>query len=383
MRRWSSIGAFFGSSLLFGCGHVDLIATERSEPEPLVEDGATDDDAPSVSDVSGDDDEPTDGDEPGGDDPSPDPVEPTETLTVSGRYLRDHCGAPLIMRGVTEMVIWSEDRDGVPWFSEIAKTGANAARIVWLTEGSASELDAALANVQKEGMVAVLELHDDAGDSTHEEALARQVNYFGRADVNEVVRKYERALVIELQVRKWPSAEPEQWGRMHIDALRRLREARIRVPLAIKEPSWDDDTATLTSTLQSVLSTDANALYVADVWNGTAAEYRMQAEALIAGGVPFYLSEFSGYQAATCPVVKTEVTELLRVSEELRLGWFAWSWGGVKNAGCEGEGYLDISTDGTLAGLSGWGLTVTLADPNGISRTAQPLKTLNVTRCGE
>jgi len=365
MRRvLSTLALLLGASP--SCGYVELNASELSASETGPSENGTGGDM-GVSPVSTE--------TPGM------PPELTETLTVAGRYLRDHCGKPFVMRGITEMVIWSEDRDGVPEFAEIAKTGANAGRIVWLTEGEAGELDRAISSVRAEGMVAVLDLHDDARDLSHQEAMDRLVSYFTRDDVRRVVMKHQKALVVELQVRKWPSAEPAAWEEMNRDALARLREAGLRIPLAIKEPTWDDEFDELVTRLQRIIEADGNAIYVADVWNGTAAEYRAQAEALIAAGIPSYLSEFSGYQAATCPIVPTEVTELLQVSEDLNLGWFAWSWGGVKNEGCDGEGYLDISSDGTVSGINGWGLTVTTADPNGLTRATQGIKTLNARAC--
>ena len=64
---------------------------------------------------------------------------------VQGRYLYDRFGNKVILVGVNKMIIWT-DRDGLPSFPEIAKTGANSVRLVWGTEGTAEELDIAIAN---------------------------------------------------------------------------------------------------------------------------------------------------------------------------------------------------------------------------------------------
>src|SRR5690606_35051972 len=54
-----------------------------------------------------------------------------ETFFVDGRFLYDGCGEKVVLQSVNEMIVWSPQRDGLPEFVEIARTGANAVRIVW------------------------------------------------------------------------------------------------------------------------------------------------------------------------------------------------------------------------------------------------------------
>src|SRR5215213_10089521 len=51
---------------------------------------------------------------------------------VQGRHLYDKTGEKVILYGVNKMIYWM-DIDGIPSYAEIAKTGANAVRIQWLT----------------------------------------------------------------------------------------------------------------------------------------------------------------------------------------------------------------------------------------------------------
>lgn len=62
------------------------------------------------------------------------------------------------------MVVWlSTGNDGMPEFAEIAKTGANAVRIVWLTTESAADLDRTITNALSQKLTPMVELHDAAG----------------------------------------------------------------------------------------------------------------------------------------------------------------------------------------------------------------------------
>ncbi len=81
---------------------------------------------------------------------------------VQGRHLYDTLGEEVILAGVNKMVIYT-DRDGLPSFPEIAKTGANAVRIVWLTEGSAEELDTVITNAINNKLIPIVDCHDSTG----------------------------------------------------------------------------------------------------------------------------------------------------------------------------------------------------------------------------
>ena len=78
------------------------------------------------------------------------------------------------------MIVWSSGKDGVPEFAEIAKTGANAVRIVWNDDGSASMLDTAISNAVNEALIPMIEHHGATGDLS---LMAAVVDYWTRPDV--------------------------------------------------------------------------------------------------------------------------------------------------------------------------------------------------------
>ncbi len=140
---WWSFGLITVSVAVFGCGETKLSATDYLGDPSLVVGATGGADSKELGSGTG-----------ATVSRSPETISsqpPNRSLYVEGGFLRDHCGAPFVMRGATEMVIWSEDRDGAPEFSEIAKTGANAVRIVWLLDGSPSELEVVLSHANQDG----------------------------------------------------------------------------------------------------------------------------------------------------------------------------------------------------------------------------------------
>jgi mannan endo-1,4-beta-mannosidase len=308
-------------------------------------------------------------------------VLPDDTLTVSGGMLRDHCGGPLVLRGVNELMAWTLSTEALPWIPEIAQTGANAVRVLWLSTGWPKELDAILEAIASEGMVAVFEIHEYEESVSEADALEQVVDLLTGQALLEVLIDHEKSLVIEVGTGR-TSAPPEEWQENHSRALNRLRDAGLRVPISVRAPSWREDLETTISVQQALSDSDplknnlVNFTHWRDHQEGTE-EYVL---ALKGAEIPAYVSEFSGYRSADCPAEATDLDAFLKLTELHQMGWFAWSWGGVKNGDCA-TGPLDMSLDGTLSGLFGWGRGVALSHPQGISRTSVPIRTLNLTEC--
>src|SRR5690606_35153134 len=64
------------------------------------------------------------------------------TMYVKGRFLYTVAGEKVIMRGVNEMMTWSNNLQGNIILPEIAKTGANTIRLVWTIDKNPADLDA-------------------------------------------------------------------------------------------------------------------------------------------------------------------------------------------------------------------------------------------------
>ncbi|MBL7110514.1 MAG: glycoside hydrolase family 9 protein [Bacteroidales bacterium] len=96
-----------------------------------------------------------------------DPVENPvgDTMYISGRHLYTASGERVVLRGVNEMFVWSDDITGRTILPEIAKTGANCVRMVWTEEyGKKDSLVQLIDNCVARHMIAMPECHSATGD---------------------------------------------------------------------------------------------------------------------------------------------------------------------------------------------------------------------------
>ena len=135
------------------------------------------------------------------------------------------------------MVVWTAGSDGDPEFAEIARTGANAVRIVWtVADGGAAELDRAIANALAQQLIPIPELHDATGNRSRIPAM---VDYWVRADVVAVVRKHERNLIVNIANEAGDgNVSAAQFQSDYQSAVSRMRGAGYHVPLMLDAPQW-------------------------------------------------------------------------------------------------------------------------------------------------
>jgi hypothetical protein len=269
----------------------------------------------------------------------------------------------------------------VSWVEQIAQTGANAVRVVWLQDQPTSALDPILTSIANEGMLAVIELHGRDETLPEEMTIAAMVDSWTSASMLSVLNKHERNTVVEFWSGR-SSSEPSVWQDLHAQAIIELREAGIVVPVAIRGPTWRYDTSASIPAQRAVLDADplSNSLVSFTLWNDDQEVLEAYLGALADAEIPSFIAEFSGFRTLTCPEEASDLDRILGLSTEYQAGWFAWSWGGVNNLECS-TGQLEMTTDATIAGLYSWGRDVALAHPQGISRTSIPVRSLRLDEC--
>ncbi|WP_437676955.1 cellulase family glycosylhydrolase [Sorangium sp. So ce131] len=308
-------------------------------------------------------------------------VEETTGFSVRGRFLHDRCGEKVLLRGVNEMVVWlSSGTDGLPEFEEIAKTGANTVRIVWLTEESPADLDVAITNALSQKLIPIVELHDATGKW---ELLPTLVDYWTRPDVVGVIKKHEQSLLVNIGNEVGDEVDNAAWEAGYKQAITRMREAGVTVPLVIDASKWGQNIDQLQAVGPALVAHDANILLSVHMWwtDGSGATITRELEESVALNLPLMVGEFAQHAVYECGQHPFDYKTLLAKSVELEVGWLAWSWGAVENGDCKDDGPFDMTTDGTFAGLTGWGREVAVTDQNSIQNTSVRPRSIETGAC--
>jgi mannan endo-1,4-beta-mannosidase len=308
----------------------------------------------------------------------------SDTLFVDGRFLHDRCGQKLMLRGVNEMIVWSAGKDGLPEFAEIAKTGANAVRIVWNGEGSAAELDLAITNAVAEKLVPIVEHHGATGDLSK---LPETVDYWTGSDVVAVLAKHASYLLLNVANESGDGAvTPEAFSAAYQDAITRIRDTGLTLPIVIDAPSWGQDIDMLQATGPALIEHDPehNLLFSVHMWWSDAAGDRVTAELAetVTLGLPLIVGEFAQHAVSGCNTAPFNYQMLLQQAQTHEIGWLAWSWGAVTNGDCADQGAFDMTTGGLFGSWKEtWGSDVAVDDPNSIQNTAVRPPSLTADTC--
>jgi mannan endo-1,4-beta-mannosidase len=301
------------------------------------------------------------------------PAEPR--FYLEGRHLYDRCGERVVLRGVNKMNVWT-DPDGIPSFAEIAKTGANTVRIVWLTTSPASEFDATVANAAAAHLIPILDMHDATGDWSK---LRQVVDYWVRPDTVAVIRKHEAYLLINVANEAGREVRDDVWVAEYASAVARMREAGIRVPLVIDAAGWGRDVEQLLRLAPALLAQDRDLIFSWHAWDTTGDQAtRITTNLELAAGknIPLIVGEFAHAEVGCKPGIPYR--HLMAEAQRLGIGWLAWSWG-PGNQDCPA---MDMTEDGTYETLHAWGEEVALTDPNSICMTSRRPRSMTGDDCG-
>ncbi|WP_052480796.1 cellulase family glycosylhydrolase [Gilvimarinus agarilyticus] len=291
------------------------------------------------------------------------------TFTLDGRQLLDACGEPFVPMGPNRMVYWL-DRTGLSSFSEIAKTGANTVRIVWTTEGKPAELNAVLKNAFKQQLFPIIELHDATGDWSKLDLL---INYWTQPEIAATIAKHQRYTIVNIGNEVGDKVPLDEYTKGYVRAITRLREAGYRVPLMIDAPGWGKDIDTLQAAGPALMAADPQKNILLSVhmwwpkmWGYDDARVRAELQESVDAGLPLIIGEF-GDRWDDSEGGAIPYRTIIKTALELDIGFLPWSWG----PGNKPQKHLDMSDDGTVEGLTGWGREVMLDETYAIARNAK------------
>jgi mannan endo-1,4-beta-mannosidase len=219
-----------------------------------------------------------------------------------------------------------------------------------------------------EKLIPLVENHDATGDLAKVPAA---VDYWVQADVVKVLSKFQDKILLNIANEAGDNnVINSDYEDAYNDAISRLRGAGYTMPLIIDAPGWGTNITTLSSCGPRLKdSLDNIILSVHTYWDdadGALTRSTLQdAESLTR---PLIVGEFADTKVGVCSPGSYNVHVLLEEAQKRQIGWLAWSWGSMKNTDCPGK--LDMTSDGTFAGLQNWGLVVATTDENSIKNTS-------------
>ncbi len=323
------------------------------------------------------------------------PPPPGSTFTVSGREIRAPAGNSVLLRGVNKMSIFDvEDPTGTTSFSEIAKTGANTVRIVWgITKDLSPNgpktdpevLDALIANAKANRLVPMIELHDATGDWARLDEL---VAYWTRPAIVDIITKHQQSLLVNIGNEVGDDqVGAGKFSSGYSSAVQMLRSAGIHTPLVIDAPDFGKNLDVLNDTAATLLEADPDHNLIFSVhlyWgiaDGADAHFIKGAlEEAVAQNYPLIVGEFSkfgafnGNDSICAEGGRTDYETILKETQRLAIGWYAWEWGpgnGFNDPLCA---VMDMTPDRLFTHLApGWATEVATSSPNSIKNTAVPI----------
>jgi len=300
------------------------------------------------------------------------------TLYVKGSQLYAPDGEPILLRGINHMFIWT-DKEGKS-IPEMAKTGANSVRIVWDTYGATEDLDKLIVKSINNGMIPIVEVHGATGKW---EKLPEMVDYWVRPDVVNLIKKYERYLLVNIANEAGKDAVPStEYLAVYKAAILKIRKAGIRSPLVIDADGYGNNPNNLLSQGQALIAADPRHnlllslhIYWPYAWHDKKAsgydtvESRITGtmEQAIAHHLPLLIGEFASLGPTKTCDLPIPYQFLIAEAQRLNIGWLAWSWG-PGNSDCKD---MDMTTNGEFSTLVGWGLDVAVTNTYSIKNTSK------------
>lgn len=296
-----------------------------------------------------------------------------QTIYVDGSHIMGPCSDTLWLKGVNYAPYnWGY----LPMelrIDEVAQTGANCIRLPWYyqgvgatpstTYGDLVNLDSALSKCIANDIIPIVELHDLTcqNDSA---ALLALGSWFAQPAVVTLIDKYKHSIIInvanEALYVNWtgnPALAQTRFLNTYTSIVNTIRNADVTVPIMIDGPDCGtnlDVLANVGPTLQlndpvNNLIFSAHAYWYAFAGNDSTQMHNKINNA-ISAGIPFVFGEIANLQDdVTACQYTLNYAPLLRICQEEKIGWIAWSW---DHDICSAR---QMSTAGNFSSLTAYG----------------------------
>jgi hypothetical protein len=282
---------------------------------------------------------------------------------VEGRFLYDANGGKVVIRGIEEFQNNSID--------QIAKTGANAYRMVYSTD--AVELDRLLYKAVAEHNMIVSVMVSGSYETVSE---------WNRPDIKAVLKDYESHIVLhaygEGAYSPYSQGATERWLRETKETIRLMRSYGYRCPLEILSNAWGQNLLILLSNGREVIDSDplhniilGCQMYAdtrPDAYNGMTIEDAIAA--VVKSGLPIQLGACPFTGADCKPLNNAPPDNWIRVwkgAYENEIGCYYWCWSGSPSwlPACDA-----LSRDGSFGNWTEYGEEICGTGVYSTSRTS-------------
>ena len=244
---------------------------------------------------------------------------------VSGNKLLDPCGNQVIVRGVEQVVSASN----VPMINEIAKTGANAVRLLPMFTSdpganTAATFDALLAACKANGMVAMISPILSWEPASDELAWS----WYERTDIYNVLMKYKDHTILD-GVMEQNYSDRTRWETTAKTAIDKLRAKGYTQTINCMSSDYGRSAATIIEKSAAVFNHDPlkNVMFnVQSYWS------------TCESGWCATDSQF-GHQGTSTEIIKANLAKLANLPYVVNIGTTPWAEG----AGCN-SGFVDYQT---------------------------------------
>lgn len=293
-----------------------------------------------------------------------------------GSKLYDPCAVEFNIKGVNYAPYnWGYSTNELV-LSEIAKTGANAVRMSWyanhpdiLTHSvyTAAKLAVALDACSAEGMLPIIELHDQTCQN-NPQALISLSDYYLQSDVKTVLMARQDKVIINIANESlfvlWAAnliTAQNTFINTYNTIIAKLRNAGYTCPLIIDAPDCGTNSDALAAVGQKIIDADQqhNVIFsIHTYWysfaNNNPNTMLQKLQIVINSGIPFVLGEVANQQDDTQSCQYTlPYQELISGCQSLGINWLAWSW---NNDICPNR---QMSSTGRFSNLTSYGNDLT------------------------
>ncbi len=301
-------------------------------------------------------------------------------MKVNGRFLYDHLGNQIILRGVEQD--FGGNKSG-SYIDEIARTGANAVRICFNVNYplTAGEIESMIQRAIAKKMVCFIT------PGWYKDDLQQPAYFLNRPDIKEVLMRYQNYIIIEVVGEPEWFGDAPRWAAECKESITIVRNAGYTCPLNMFPTGYGRDVATLEEKGAEVFNHDPlkNVIfqlqaYYDNHWSGAPSSTYFVTDAIrrcVATGLPIQIGVIAHAAGGGVVDYKTQMQE----AHLNNMNYMVWAW----HNPYEWNQFYNITTNGIFGNWTvqshaygdDFAYQMMMGHQYSINKTARPLPIFN------